>query len=268
MIGQLSDKSINDIQNSLPKLPDWFDITFPEEFSISINDLDKNETIHISLVCLFDAFRRAESARKCLFESYANMIWYRKEKKDIKPESRKFFAVLNGKFYAEYNFLFLYAIGEDIADFILNFLTKEKEFNTWQKSASVQKKLDKKKITSKAAKVGVFMADEYPSHKITKIILKLRDDNFWNEAMKYRNTWVHQKPPMVEGLGIEYNRKNKMFIEDGIKGFGIGTWASPDYKVDEVVKVAHEATNVCIKVLSELLEVLKEKKKELEVPTL
>ena len=247
---------------------DWLDITFPEEFSFRINDLDKGETTHISLVCLCDAFRRTESALECLFEGYANMIWYRKEKKDIEPKSRQFFAVLKGKFYAEYNFLFLYAIGEDIADFVLNFLTKEKEFNKWQKQESVQKKLDKKKITSKAAKVGVFMADEYSSHKITKIVLKLRDNKFWNDAMKYRNTWVHQKPPIVEGLGIEYNRQSRIWVIDNTKGFSIGAGSNPDYKVEEVMKIAYEATTICIKVLTELLEILKDKKGELENHTL
>jgi hypothetical protein len=269
MIGNLSKKSANEIRKSLPVLPDrWLAITFPEQFAFSINDLNKDETTHISLVCLYDAFRRTESALNCLFEGYANMIWYRKEKKDIEPKSREFFTVLKGKFYAEYNFLFLYAIGEDIADFVLNFLTKEKEFNKWQKQESVQKKLDKKKITSKAAKVGVFMADQHSSHKITKIILKLRDNKFWNDAMKYRNTWVHQKPPIVEGLGIEYNRQSKIWVKDNAKGFGLGTWSNPDYKVEEVMKIAHEATTICIEVLSELLEILKEKKDELGTPTL
>ncbi len=269
MIGNLSKKNLKEIRNSLPQLPsDWLDITFPEQFAFNVNDLDKGETTHISLVCLYDAFRRSESALECLFEGYANMIWYRKEKKDIETKSREFFAVLQGKFYAEYNFLFLYAIGEDIADFILNFLTKEQEFNKWQRTASVQKKLEKKKITSKAAKVGVFMADEYSSHKITRIILKLRDDKFWNEAMKYRNTWVHQKPPIVEGLGIEYNRQSEIWVKDGAKGFGVGTWSPPNYKVDEIMKIAHEATSICINVLSELLEILNQKKIELGTPTL
>lgn len=269
MIGNLSKKSLEEIRNSLPQLPkDWLDITFPEQFSFQFNDLDNNETTHISLVCLYDAFRRTESALQCLFDAYANRIWFRKEKKDIESKSREFFAVLKGKFYAEYNFLFLYAIGEDIADFILNFLTKEKEFNQWQKKAPVQKKLEKKKITSKAAKVGVFMADEYPTHQITKIIIRLRDNNFWNEAIKYRNTWVHQKPPIIEGLGIEYSRKSKMFIDNKARGFGIGTWSNPDYKIDEVIKIARGATIVCIEVLTDLLDILNEKKNELGTPTL
>lgn len=269
MIGNLSKKSLKEIRSSLPQLSkDWLNITFPEQFSFQINDLNNDETTHISLVCLYDAFRRSESALECLFECYANMIWYRKEKKDIESKSREFFAVLQGKFYAEYNFLFLYAIGEDIADFVLNFLTKEKEFNNWQKDTVVKKKLEKKKITSKAAKVGVYMADKYPTHKITKLILKLRDNTFWNEAMKYRNTWVHQKPPIIDGLGIEYNRKSKMFSDGKAKGFGLGTWSKPDYKVDEVVNIAHEATKICVEVLSDLLEILKEKRDELGTPTL
>ena len=267
MIGTLSKKSLNSIRHSLPKLQkDWLDITFPEQFSFQINDLDNDETTHISLVCLGDAFRRAESALDCLFNGYANLIWYRKEKKDIEARSREFFAILKGKFYAEYSFLFLYAIGEDIADFDLNFLTKEKEFNMWQKT--VKKKLDKKRITSNAAKVGVFMSETYPKHSITASIVKLRDNKFWSDAMKYRNTWVHHKPPIIEGLGIQYNRKSKIWSDDGAKGFGLGTWSNPQYKVDEVLKIAHEATAICVEVLSELLKILKEKRKVLGTPTL
>lgn len=258
MRGEISTDSFEKIKKALPKLPDgWLDITFPEQSTFLLNDLYKNETTHISVVCLYDAFRRAESALDCLFECYACLKWFREEGIDIKTESREFFAVYYGKFYAEYNYLFLYAIGEDIAEFVLTFLTKESEFKIWLSDPVVDKKLRKKKIASNAAKVGVFMAEQYSGNNVTKAILKLRDNDSWNKAMKYRNRWVHEKPPIIEGLGIQYNRKSKIFDDNGAKGFGLGTWSSPDFGVEEIIKTAHDATRICIEVLSDLLRSLK-----------
>jgi hypothetical protein len=265
MIGNLSENRIEEINNSLPQLPyDWFNITRPEQNSFALNDLLKSETTHLALVCLHDAFRRTESALDCLFEANANVIWYREENKDIEEKHREFVAVLKGKFYVEYNFMFLYAIGEDVADFILNFLAKKEEFNYWQKEAVVQKDLETKNITSKAAKVGVFMADKYPIHEITKSILKLRDNISWKKAMRYRNTWVHQKPPIVEGLGIQFNRNSKIIESDEAIGFGFSKGSTPDYTIDEIIILAQKATAKCIEVLSDLLDCLREKRLEFE----
>jgi hypothetical protein len=269
MIGTLPKSALDSIRLTLPSLPkDWQDITFPEQFAFTMNDMNKGETTHISLVCLGDAFARADSALNCLFDGYANLIWFRKEKENIDDSAREFFAVLKGKFYAEYCFLFLYAIGEDIADFVLSFLTKEVEFNAWQKIPNIKDKLDKKKITSKAARVGVFMAEEYPRRAVTRRILKLRDSKCWSDAMKYRNTWVHDKPPIVAGLGIQYNRQNKIWSDKDAIGIGLGTWSKPKYEVDEVLKIAHDATTICVEVLVELLKVLKRKRNELRTPIL
>ena len=263
---KLSGASSEAINRMLPELPDdWSEVTFPELSPFLFNDLDSEGTTHMSLVCLRDAFDRSQSARYCLFEAYACLKWYREEKQDISEESKEVFAVHFGKFFAEYNFLFLYAIGEDIAEFILNFLTKKAEFQSWKKDPA-NKKI--RSGTSGASAVGIYMASEFPSHEITKIILKLRDNHAWKKAMKYRNTWVHDKPPIVEGLGIQYNRKSRIFNESGAKGFGIGVWSKHDYTVDEIITIAQGATVACVGALSDLLGILRTKKNELGTPTL
>ena len=266
---RLSEASSEAINNMLPDLPDdWQDVTFLELSPFLFSDLDSEETSHISLVCLADAFGRSRSALFCVFESYASVKWYRDEKEDIEQASREVFAVHFGKFFAEYNFLFLYAIGEDIAEFILKFLTKTAEFETWKKNPANKMILNSKRVSSNAANVGIFMGSKFPRHEITEIILKLRDNDAWKTAMKYRNTWVHDKPPIVDGLGIQYNRKSRIFNDGGAKGFGLGVWSKHDYSVDEVIKISHDATVACVEALSDLLGIVSRKKIELGNRTL
>lgn len=264
MRGRLSEASSEAINDMLPDLPDdWQDVTFLESSPFLFSDLDSEETTHISLVCLADAFERSRSALFCLFESHACVKWYRDEKDDIAEPSREVLAVHFGKFFAEYNFLFLYAIGEDIAEFILNYLTKTSEFEAWKKNPANKTIHRSKGVSSSAANVGVFMASKFPNHEITEIILKLRDNTAWQSAMKYRNTWVHDKPPMVDGLGIQYNRKSRIFREKTATGFGLGIWSKHDYFVDEVIQISHGATVACVGVLSDLLGIVRKKKIEL-----
>jgi hypothetical protein len=136
----------------------------------------------------------------------------------------------------------------------------EDEFSNWLKEDSTVRKLEKKRISSLQAQVGVFMEENYKTHKITQSILSLRDDKFWNKAMNYRNTWVHEKPPIIEGLGYEYNRKTRLASGEGYRGFSFGSGSSANFNVEELMEFANKATEICAKVASELLEVLIEKR--------
>ena len=54
----------------------------------------------------------------------------------------------------------------------------------------------------------------------------------------------------------------------GSVGFGLGSWAPPDFKVDEIVNISLDATNACVAALSELLEIIRNRRIELGTPTL
>lgn len=255
----LSDENRKRIQAKLPVIDDRFLLGTQFGFSVGTYDTDNKTNLHISLVCLYDAFRRLEMTVTALYRSYEGYVWHKEESKQS-VDLKEFWAVREGKFYADYIVLLLYATAEDFAAFILHFLEIEDEFNNWLKEDSTKKKLEKKGISSLQAQVGVFMAENYKAHKITQSILSLRDDEFWNKAMNYRNTWVHEKPPIIEGLGYEYNRGTRLKIDEGYRSFPIGLGSPTDFKVEELIEVANKATEICAKAASELLEVLIEKR--------
>lgn len=74
--------------------------------------------------------------------------------------------------------------------------------------------------------------------------------------MRYRNNWVHEKPPIIEGLGYEYNREVRLEIGEGYRAFPVGFGSPANFKVEELIETANKATEICAKVASELLEVL------------
>lgn len=143
----LSDKNREIIQAKLPVIDDRFLIGTQFGFGIANYDLNNKTNLHIALVCLYDAFRRLEMVWTALYKSYEYYIWYKEESKQP-VESREFYAVREGKFYADYVLLLLYATAEDFAAFILHFLEAEVEFSDWLKQDSTTKKLDKKRISS------------------------------------------------------------------------------------------------------------------------
>jgi len=255
----LSDENRKRIQAKLPVIDDRFLLGTQFGFSVGTYDTDNKTSLHISLVCLYDAFRRLEMTVTALYRSYQGYVWYKEESKQS-VGSKEFWAVREGKFYADYVVLLLYATAEDFAAFILHFLEIEDEFNNWLKEDSTKKKLEKKRISSLQAQVGVFMAENYKTHRITQLILSLRDDEFWNKAMSYRNTWVHEKPPIIGGLGHEYNRETRLEFGENYRSFPFGLGSPTDFKVEELIELANKATEICAKVASELLEVLIEKR--------
>ena len=135
-----------------------------------------------------------------LREAYACLIWYREFSEQ---EHREIVATATGKFYVDYAALLLYATAEDISYFVTNLLGIESESRDYIQDPKNAKRIEKKKISSNAARVGIFLAEKYKDQEITRTLLDLHKDHSWQEAMNYRNTWVHDKPAIIKGLGIQ-----------------------------------------------------------------
>lgn len=250
MRGEIPEQTWSEIDKRLARLPnDWLEVTFPEQQLFLMHDLKSNGATHISLVCLYDACRRFESARECVFEASACTEWYRRVATDIDDSSRERSAVLRGRFYSEYCYLFLYAIGEDIAEFVLTFANLSSNFRDWRDKIS-EEGSTRKIGSSRQKQVRKYMCERHPTHGLTQILLSMRSSKAWKTAIHYRNTWVHDKPPIVAGFGIEYDRRRRIFEDGGKRGFGLGTWSKPAYTVDEIVDTAREATNLIAEVIA------------------
>lgn len=218
--------------SSLELNPDMISIGFPVGSSIPI-----------AAVCLQDATSVLQEARYALLEALAHLAWYR-EKSDPPNEH---LALFFGKFYADDVALRLYAAAEHLANAIVNILDIEIKIADFKKSAQLG-------VSSQQAIVGKYLAKSQPTHEITKAILTLRDSKDWKKTRDYRDVWVHGKPPIMKGLGIEYERRNRLIVTHNTVGVTFGSGDEPTHSVDELVAFTKTSIHLLTEVTKQITE--------------
>lgn len=90
-----------------------------------------------------------------------------------------------------------------------------------------------------------------PESALAISVRGLLDDDDWKACRRYRNAWVHDQPPAVEGLGISFRRRKFWERPKGGGGGGrvifFGGGDPPQYTVEQIHAFSGEA-------LSRLLE--------------
>jgi hypothetical protein len=148
--------------------------------------------------------------------------------------------------------------------FIVHFLDIEPSLREYLQEPKTQKNLERKKISSNAGKVGLYLIEKLPSNEITRITTTLHRSRSWKKSIDYRNTWVHSKPPIIAGLGIQYARKSTVVtLDDGTKRMYFGGGDPHEYTIDELLHVVYSASEVLAKALSDLVKVVIAKREEL-----
>jgi hypothetical protein len=215
-------------------------------------------TIPIATACLQDATSALEEARYALLEALAHILWHR-EKRERPNEGE---AVFFGKFYADDAALRIYAAGEHLAHAIESMLEIKKEVHDFKKL----KLAKRKNVVSKQAIVGNYLIKNYPDHEITKTIRKLKESAEWKKTRKYRDDWVHSKPPIIKGMGIGYERRNRLQVSANSIGISVGGGDEPQYSVDELLSFIKAAsfhlTEAVTTVVQEYVKLLNEKQQK------
>lgn len=223
-------------------LPDFISMGFPP-----------GSKIPVAAVCLQDVTSTLEEVRHALFEALAYLLWYRERNEP--PNDR--LAIFFGVFYADDAALRLYAAGEHLANAIICMLEIS--------SASLTKyrKTGKADRGSQQSVVGKFLKAEMPTHPITKAISVLIDSPAWLPTINYRNKWVHSKPPIIDGTGISYERRNRLQVSATSIGISFGGGDAPQYSVDELIAFIRPAairfTETVTAVVQYYIELLEEK---------
>lgn len=252
MRGCISESKLREISTKLPVLKASFlSATFPD-FAVILDDIAKGTSLELALICLNDAYTRCGYCNLALHEAFASLTWYREESPQAPQE---FEAVFAGKFYADYIPLILYAGGEDIADFIMYLLDMEADMQNFLDRPEIQKVLEDKRLSSNAGKVGLYMNSKHPGHEITRIISELRKNDDWQAAMRYRNAWVHEKSPIVDGLGIQFERKSQKELVAGWWRFPVGAGSKPKYDIDQLIELSYKATQAFATALNALVDI-------------
>lgn len=165
-------------------------------------------------------------------------------------------AVFFGRFYADDTALRLYSAGEHLAEAIIFML----------EISDQQLKKYRRPQRSQQSVVGHFLAKEEPRHPITRAALKLSQSKEWCDTNRYRNKWVHEQPPTVEGLGKVYKRVKRWQIAEAeveteagavkrkTSAMVIGHGDEPEYSVDDLLGFIRPALFVFAETLTTVVQ--------------
>jgi hypothetical protein len=259
MRGQLPAKIIEDIDKQLPRLDELWLLVTLNSIKINMADLKNNTLLHVALVCLEDACHLYNHIRVSLFEAIACKCWYM-EFSEKQTEDKEITAISSSKYYLDYASLLLYATAEDLADFIIYFLNINKDLEEFVNQNKAL--FEKKNVNSKAGKAGIFLEQKRPDHELTKIIQRLHSDNNWQKALNYRNRWVNEKPPIIKGLGIDQNRKNRIIKNGNKKSIGIGGGSRHDFTINELHDFINKAAGSFAECINSIIEFVIRKREE------
>jgi len=234
--GLLDATDMERISQETPDLSDLWDMVLglPPDF-IPIHFPPKSDIPEASAI-FHDVFYTLEAAVYALSEVFAQQIWYL-EKKDP-PD--KMLAAIFGRYYADDAALRLYSAGEQyLVDAIKKMLEiseqqlklyKRKRKIRYQKEGKDQRKITKLEI------IGAFLSAQETVYPFMEAITSLADLKEWKTTVDYRNRWVHEQPPTVEGMGIVYKRgKRWKPLPNGRYTLGIGGGDKPEYSVEDLV---------------------------------
>ena len=254
--GKLDKVSASTIESQLPNVieirkaslqfqPDFISFGFPP-----------GSTIPIAAVCLQDVTSTLQEIRHALFEAFAYLLWYRER---ANPPNENL-AVFFGRFYADDVALRLYAAGEHLAEAIVCML--EIDGADLQRYRKANRRDDQ---GSKQSIVGKFLLAEMPSHPVTKAISDLVRSKEWLPTIHYRDIWVHSKPPIIDGTGISYERRNRLQVTATSIGISVGGGDAPQYSIDKLLDLIRPAainfTDTVSAVVRFYAELIKEKHK-------
>jgi hypothetical protein len=178
----------------------------------------------VAAACLQDANRTLCEARYALLESFAHKIWYLEK---VSPPD-EFQAAFFGRFYADDAVLRLYSSAEHLAKALVFIFGVTDDDLKENRKGEGTRFVAVKKILSR----------EQPTHPIALAITELYNSSEWKTAMHYRDTWVHQQPPIVEGLGTVYRRERRWLhsTSDNSYKLGLGNGDEPQYSMDDLHK--------------------------------
>ncbi len=242
--GTLDDSTAAAITARLPDLRNLQDLVlclWPDLISTQFNYAS---TVPIAAVCLQDAIKVLAQVWYALYEAFAHQAWYREKG----PEPNERTAVFFARFYVDDAALRLYAAAEHSANGIIAMLELTDEKLSPYRGSRV----------SQASVLGHFLRQEVPNHPIAKAIYELASSDEWKKVMDYRNRWVHEQPPSIDGLGVVWTRYKRWKPVEGARtpqhSLGIGIGDEPEYTVDELLNLIQPALFGFTKLMSVVVE--------------
>ena len=239
--GSLSKEILSELAKELPDLTELWDTVMPLSPGAIPMGLPYESAVPIAAACLHDATHIIEEARYAFHEILAHRKWYLEEREVPDEQNAIFFS----RFYADDIALRLYAAGEHLANAIIYMLEITKQD---------LERYQKKKRISLQVVVGHYLINERPQHPVTKSILRLVKSKEWLKTINYRNDWVHNQPPTVEGTGIVYERRKRWQKVDSGVMLTFGGGDKPKYSIHDLLGFIQPALFLFIEILVEVAQ--------------
>lgn len=237
--GLLGDEGLAEIANELPDLEPLRQVVFsvsPEFIPIKF---PTDSLIPVAAVCLQDASHTLHEANYAFHEVLAHRKWYLEKREPPKEDAATFFS----RYYLDDLALRLYSAGEHLANAIIFMLEiKKPQLEPFQKSNRI----------SKQVIVGKFLMKEKAGHPVTEAVRKLVESEKWLKTLQYRNDWVHNQPPTVEGLGIVYERRRRWQVDSDGAMLTFGGGDEPKFSINDILGFMRPSLFLFVEVLSEV----------------
>lgn len=230
---KLDKESAAKLEQQLPSIVDLKLATLglqPDPISFAF---PPGSTIPIAAVCLQDVACTLEEVRYALFEALAHLVWYREKTQPTNEPLAVFF----GRFYADDAALRLYTAREHLTAAVAYMFEVRK-----QKLSVLVKGLER----------------DSPGHPVAQAISRLLESDNWRNTIDYRNKWVHDKPPILEGTGIGYERRNRLIVTADSIGVSFGGGDEPRYSVDDLLAFIKPALFVFVETATALVSFYRE----------
>ncbi|MDP3148809.1 MAG: hypothetical protein Q8N83_06725 [Ignavibacteria bacterium] len=243
---EISKAKQNEIIKKVPNLQplrDKIRVLSPEIISTKF---EPKSRIPIAFVCLNDSFSVLQEANYALGESFAHEVWYKEETENPNELTANYFM----RYYSDDVALRLYSASEHLANAIINFL----------KISRKSMLRHRKKLSSVSVTVGKYLIRQRPKHPVTTSISKLVENPVWKDTITYRDNWVHNQPPLVSGLGVQWQRKTRWteIVKDGVvtghfMEFG-GSGDNPNISHEELRSIVAKASFAFVETFESVMD--------------
>lgn len=240
--GRLDKETARNIDESLPSVRDFRIITLDFNPALISIGFPPKSKIPIAAACLQDATLFLQEVRYALLESLAYIFWYREKAEPLNEKRAIFF----GKFYADDTTLRMFTVKEHLTNAVINMLDiSEQELKNLKQTI---------RNVDDLTRIGKDLKNKSPNHPLINPIFKLIDSEDWKKTRKYRNDWVHNKPPMIKGSGVNYKRKNRLIVTSNFIGVTFGQGDEAELSIDELLAFIKSAFLLLVESTAEIID--------------
>ena len=179
--------------------------------------------------CLQDAASFLAEARYALAEAHAHWLWHTEMAEQPDAKSARFWS----QFYLDDAILRMYSTAETVVAFA------DLHFDSRAMKRALSKKVRKElRGQSRFIGLGKLLQAVGSTDDLQTAVVMVANDPNWLFVTDYRNKWIHEQRPRLEGLGLSYQRRKRWQQDKHDRSsntwvLGIGGGDPPDLTVDE-----------------------------------